>query len=209
MDRYHKQGMALLEAFSQRTHYFNTFGGSPLACAAATPVFLRWKDGLAPLQRVNPGATTRVLIASFSAPRDTPAILSTLNSHACPVPDPSLDPQACRATKQALRVFDVQAQAGVRSLERGDLVSLGSAMDRAQEAYENLLEAHLPALAAPGLRTAVRAARDCGALGAKFSGAGGDGSVIALFSDDSSLQRGVNGLLELGLTTWTTQLEKS
>jgi mevalonate kinase len=54
-------------------------------------------------------------------------------------------------------------------------------MDACQEIYEEDLASTFPALRAPGLVRAVRALRAAGALGAKFSGAGGDGSVVGLF----------------------------
>ena len=55
-------------------------------------------------------------------------------------------------------------------------------MNAAQDAYEAHLLS-LPALAAPQLVRACSDLRRWGAHGAKFSGAGGDGSVIALFDD--------------------------
>ena len=92
-------------------------------------------------------------------------------------------------------------------MEQGDLERLGESMNAAQEAYEELLEPHLPALQAPQLRKAVRTLRSHHALGAKFSGAGGDGSVLGLFRtlDDASAaeaqlsQQGVaTRVMELG-----------
>ena len=50
-----------------------------------------------------------------------------------------------------------------------------------------VLEAELPELSAPLLRRACSALRGLGAWGTKFSGAGGDGSVIALFPSASAV----------------------
>jgi mevalonate kinase len=146
------------------------------------------------------------VIASFSAPRNTPAILAALNAHAAEQPAEELDPIACRATRQALSIFDTQAQAGARALAQGALSELGGAMDRVQEAYEELLEPHLPSLKAPGLRRAVRLLKETGALGSKFSGAGGDGSVIALYEDPRLAELGCERLKRAGLSTWRAPL---
>ena len=178
----------------------------PLACAAGTPVFLRWSEGRAPLQRVVPGARAELLIASFSAPRDTPGILASLNAHAADPPAEDLLVDACRATRQALSIFDTQAQAGARALAQGAIHELGMAMDRVQEAYEELLERYLPVMRAPGLHRAVRELKQIGALGAKFSGAGGDGSVIALFEDPELAEQGCARLEQAGLSTWRIRL---
>jgi mevalonate kinase len=55
-------------------------------------------------------------------------------------------------------------------------------MVRAQAIYEDNLHTHIKALFAPRLQQICSALMDAGALGAKFSGAGGEGSVIALAS---------------------------
>jgi mevalonate kinase len=178
----------------------------PLACVAGAPVFLRWTEGRSPLVRLTPGAPMELVLGSFSTPRDTPGILSTLQAHAADQPSDALDPRACRATRIAIRVFDTQAQAGALALEQGKTGELGEAMNRVQEAYEEHLEPHLEPLRAPGLREAVRRLRDAGALGAKFSGAGGDGSVIALFDDATPAERACELLEGSGLRAWRMSL---
>ncbi len=80
-------------------------------------------------------------------------------------------------------------------------------MNRCQDAYE-AAEAVVPALAAPGLRRAVAGLREHGALGAKFSGAGGDGSVIALYETHAGARDARAWLgVQPGLRAWTRTLE--
>ena len=164
-----------------------------LACAARMPVFLRWEDGRAPLQRVVPAADFYLVAAAFSAPRDTPGILAALHR-----PLPQVD--------AALAVFAEGAAAGAAALERGDAGALGAAMNDAQSAYETLLEPVLPELAAPMLRRTCAALRLRGALGAKFSGAGGDGSVIALLQSAAEMADTTDWLRQQGLAAWAVPL---
>ncbi|MEC7949419.1 MAG: hypothetical protein VX265_17760 [Myxococcota bacterium] len=155
----------------------------PLACVAGAPVLLRWgPDGRAPLERVRPRVPMHIVIAAFATPRDTSAILAALHAHfhadlRCPE-----HPEATAAVRSAIATFGSATEAGAAALQAGDLAGLGREMDRCQDAYEDA-ERVIPALEAPHLRAAVAGLRRRGALGAKFSGAGGDGSVIALYDD--------------------------
>lgn len=74
-------------------------------------------------------------------------------------------------------------------------------MNSAQIAYERWLHAELPELRAPVMvRTCAELRRD-GALAAKFSGAGGEGSVIALFPTEMSARVAVERLEARGTGT--------
>ena len=64
--------------------------------------------------------------------------------------------------------------AGVRALRAGDLVALGAAFDRNQALLEAL------GVSSPEIERRVAAARAAGALGAKLTGGGAGGAVIAL-----------------------------
>jgi mevalonate kinase len=90
------------------------------------------------------------------------------------------------------------AQEGTAALEDGDLESLGDAMN----VNHGLLAA--AGVSSPALDTAVDALRRAGALGAKLTGAGGDGgAVVALFR-----KLPVAGTLEqTGLDVLTSELE--
>jgi mevalonate kinase len=154
----------------------------PLACASGSPIHLRWEAQGHTLTHVPPPLPLHLLVGTFSTPRDTGAILTTLNDHFFGRAEP-LESSLVLSVRRALSVFAEEADRGTRALRAGDMETLGDAMNRAQAAYEEYLAERLPALQAPGLRHACRVLREAGALGAKFSGAGGDGSVVALFRD--------------------------
>jgi mevalonate kinase len=179
----------------------------PLACAWGTPLFLRFSgndvDG-EPLP-----AHFGLAVGSFPTPRDTRAILDTLGRHfrgEVAVRDWE-GVRRVGAVRGALDGFGEEARHAKQALRDGDLRALGASMTVCQEIYEEELMPAFPELRAPGLVRAVRALREAGALGAKFSGAGGDGSVVGLFApDDPALTRGVAALDRLGLHAFAMEL---
>jgi len=76
---------------------------------------------------------------------------------------------------KALRALGDAADRGKAALEAGDDAQLGRAMLAAQDLLAQF------GLTTPEIETMVKAAADRGALGAKLTGAGGGGAVIALF----------------------------
>lgn len=180
----------------------------PLACAWGKPLYLRFEGDAVDVEPVP--ANFALAVGSFRAPRDTAGILAALGrrfrgetaagsriGERTGGRNGSLNVQVVR---DALEGFGIQARSARQALFAGDLGALGNAMDRCQEIYEDALMPALPELLAPGLVQAVRALRAAGALGAKFSGAGGDGSVIGLFAvADVAMLRGVAALEGLGL----------
>ena len=173
-------------------------GGAPAA------VLLRWEGGQATsVQRVEPGGRLPLVVGAFSAPRDTPGILAALNRHHA---GDSPDAQAVAGVRRALARFGALAITGASAVAAGDRAALGAAMDDAQATYERDLAARLAALHAPALIATCRGLRARGALGAKFSGAGGDGSVVALFDTAEAAEAGRRWLGEQGLAAWTAPL---
>jgi galactokinase len=174
----------------------------PLACVAGSPVFLQWREGTAPLRRVRPAHDFHFVLAAFKAPRNTGAILSALHRHHEDDLRAPLHPEAVRAVREGLALFASLAEAAAGALEQGEPERLGVAMNTAQEAYEDMA-AVVPELRAPELIRTCRALRESGSLGAKFSGAGGDGSVIALFPDEESARAAIHHLGLAGLSAWS------
>lgn len=153
----------------------------PLACAYAQPLFIDW--GPPERLQVIDAPPLPLLAAAFPSGRSAELILAALG-------------EALRAghegARRAIRTWGEAAVVGASALRLQDLAALGAQLDRAQAAYEAL---DLPALAAPQLVEACAALRAAGALGAKFTGAGGDGSLVALFADAAGLEAG-RALLE-------------
>ena len=83
----------------------------------------------------------------------------------------------CARTPVARRYVDLlseTAEAGIEALALGDIDALGRLFDLAHGALAGL------GVSSPELDTLVHAARAAGAIGAKLTGAGGGGAVIAL-----------------------------
>ncbi len=77
-------------------------------------------------------------------------------------------------TEERLGELGAAAERGARALERGDCATLGQLMSRAHRLLSQL------GVSAPVLDRLVETALAAGALGAKLTGAGGGGAVIAL-----------------------------
>lgn len=177
------------------------------AVAWGVPLFLRFTGEAFDAEPLP--AHLALAVGSFPAARDTAGILDALGRHhRGEVPLRDFEAVAAvGAVRGAIEGFAAQAVFAREALYDGDLVALGAAMDVCQEIYEEELAATLPALRAPGLVRAVRALRAAGALGAKFSGAGGDGSVIGLYRPgDRRLAEGVAALDRLGLAAFPMEV---
>ena len=130
-----------------------------LAIHGGVGVFRR-ASGLAPLASA---PALRVLVGPSGASRSTGAMVERV-AEAC----------AGKADDARLRELGALTDAGTRSLLAGDGAALGAAMDRAHTLLADL------GVSTPQLDALCQAARQAGATGAKLTGAGGGGAVIAI-----------------------------
>ncbi|HWP64896.1 MAG TPA: mevalonate kinase [Candidatus Limnocylindria bacterium] len=149
------------------------FHGTPSGidpAAAALGTTFRFVRGDPPLvERLVPGAPMVIVVAPGDVPRSTGAAVGGLRERR----------QAERARYEAL--FDAVAEVveeGIRALCRGDATALGAAFDRNQTLLERM------GVSSPEIERRVAAARVAGALGAKLTGGGVGGAVIALVDDE-------------------------
>ena len=96
------------------------------------------------------------------------------------------------------------AQVGIAALDDGDAQALGSAMNRAHEVLAEL------GLSLPVLNRLTAAARNAGALGAKLTGGGLGGCVIALADSAETADAVASALRSAGApTAWTYRMRIS
>lgn len=177
----------------------------PLACAWAVPLALRFNGDTVIAEPIS--GRCALAVGTFPTPRDTRGILDALTRHHRG--DVELRDWGALArvgaVRGALEGFGVQAGFATTALRDHDLRAVGGAMDTCQEIYEEELVPEFPELRAPGLSRAVRALRAAGALGAKFTGAGGEGSVIGLYPPGAA-GPGVRALDALGLQAFAVDV---
>jgi mevalonate kinase len=97
-------------------------------------------------------------------------------------------------------LFDEAAavvEQGIAAAERGDLTALGAAFDRNQAVLEALGVSH------DDVERLIHAARAAGALGAKLTGGGAGGAVIALADDVEAVARALGAY---GATTMVVEV---
>ncbi|MDH5492736.1 MAG: mevalonate kinase [Myxococcales bacterium] len=108
-----------------------------------------------------------------------------------------------REPEEVERVFEAIAALvleGKRAIEAGQLRALGKLMDLNQALLGTLL------LSTPELEEMCALARERGALGAKLTGAGGGGCMIALVADEARAAEVRDGLEELGRETFVAEI---
>ncbi len=174
----------------------------PLACAADGALFIDWSEPNGEASPVHLGEPLHLVAGVFSKARDAPGILHALQE-AFAGRTTEHENQCVREAIQGWSSLAAEARAAIQT---GALSSLGDAMNEAQSIYEERLHGVLPPLTAPGLIRVCKAAREEGALGAKFSGAGGDGSVVVLVEDQDHAGRMQKRLAQEGLQSWATRV---
>jgi mevalonate kinase len=130
-----------------------------LAIAGGVGVFRRG-TGLVPLTGVLP---LRVLVGPSGAPRSTAAMI-----------DRVAETTGGRTDDARLRELGALTDTATAALRAGDRAALGAAMNRAHGLLADL------GVSTPALDALCEAARAAGASGAKLTGAGGGGAVIAV-----------------------------
>lgn len=145
------------------------FHGTPSGidpAAAALGRCLRFVAGDPPAIAVLPVAAPVPLVVAFDdAPRSTGAAVGALRARR------AADPARHEALFDAIGAV---VAAGEAALATGDLAALGRSFDENQALLEAL------GVSSAALDERVRVARAAGALGAKLTGAGAGGAVIAL-----------------------------
>jgi mevalonate kinase len=134
-----------------------------LAIAGGTGVFRR-STGLVRLAGVPP---LRVLVGASGAPRSTAVMVERV-----------AEATGSHADDARLRELGGLTDTGTAALLAGELAALGAAMNRAHRVLAEL------GVSTPQLDALCAAARAAGAHGAKLTGAGGGGAIIAIAARD-------------------------
>jgi len=180
----------------------------PAACVAGQPLFLKWlpkPNGEIDMNtlRIQPLGTLHLVVGAFERPRNTRKILKTLHENLnAPLQNPNGD-----AVREALATFAQTAEKGAYAMQNGDIGGIGTAMNTAQKAYEDHVANRFKCTRAPRIIETCRKLKHEGALGAKFSGAGGDGSIVALFDDENSARSAAIRLEETDMYSWYVPVE--
>lgn len=128
----------------------------------------------APIEELRPGQPVRLVIGHSGESASTKSLVELVARQHAKSPD------------RVEKTFDAMAaivENGRLAIEAGDLGALGQLMDLDQAMLSSLM------VSTARLEELCGAARDAGALGAKLTGAGGGGCMIALVEDDRATER--------------------
>lgn len=160
------------------------FHGNPSGVDNATAAFggvLAFRRGEAPTP-IAPGRPLDLVVAHGGTASSTKAMVAGVAARL------AAEPQAMGARLAHLGAL---AERGRGLLEDGDLRALGGVLDEAQGGLEAI------GVGAPRLAALCRVARRAGAVGAKLTGAGGGGCIVAL-TDGPEAARAVADALAAG-----------
>lgn len=173
-----------LVQIAERVAHGNPSGLDARAVAAHTPIWFH--RGEVRALSVRPG--THFVIADTGITGNTREAVSDVAALKTAEPE--------RITAIIERI-GAHTEAAVAELERGDLVSLGSRMFDTHELLRELT------VSSPELDHLVEAARQAGALGAKLTGGGRGGCVLALAASEAEAQTLAQALQVAGARgTW-------
>lgn len=145
--------------------FHGTASGVDVAASASGGVI--WFERSTPprIERLRPAEAVDLVVALSGTPRSTAGPVGRLRERHARRPE---------LYGQFFRLAGELVRAGRGALERGDWAALGELMDAAQGLLNAL------GVSTPMLERMVGVAREAGALGAKLSGAGGGGAIVAL-----------------------------
>lgn len=103
-------------------------------------------------------------------------------------------------TRRIFEEIEALTLEGLEAMSRGDLMALGPLMVANHDRLREI------GVSTPTLDSMVTLALEAGALGAKLTGAGGGGLMMALVKDDTQAARVAGALSQAGYTTWLTSL---
>lgn len=133
-----------------------------------------------PLERVRPRKPLRLVIGDSGESASTRLMVESVARQR------EREPVKADKTLDAIAALVQNAKLAI---EEGDIRALGQLMDMNQMLLGSLM------LSTPALEEMCAVAREAGAVGAKLTGAGGGGCMIALVADEASGER-VRGAIE-------------
>jgi mevalonate kinase len=144
------------------------------AAAHKYPLFMDFQSGFS-YQRINLREPLHFVIVDVGGKRDTELILNTLNEFYHERKDPVI------VKTLGTYIPEIVRKAKTEMENRCRLEKIGDLMNSNQDLYNEGLKVYCPSeLDSPKLYGAIHDVREAGALGAKWIGAGGNGSIIAL-----------------------------
>ncbi len=182
------EDLAALADIAERHAHGLPSGVDVAAVAAPGPIFFMQGH---PTEAIAPAFEPALVVADSGRPRDTRAAVAAVRARQETAPEAFLS---------ALDLLGSAAVCAASALRTADPRLLGEAFDRAQSALHDL------GVSDPALEALIKAARAAGATGAKLTGAGRGGCVVALAPDLASRPTIAAAMRDAGaVRVWTKE----
>ncbi len=175
----------------ERVFHGNPSGVDAAVCARGGCVLFQRREGFASLEPVHVGGGLTLCVGNTGAASSTKTMVESVARLA------ERRPAVVRKAWEGIGALVRNARLAV---EAGDRWSLGRLMDLNQMLLSGLF------LSTPEIEAMCDAARGASALGAKLTGAGGGGSVVALVNGVSGAERVLEAWRKEGFTGFATRV---
>jgi len=170
-------------------------GLDPAICLAGATIRFQREGSTTNVQRLHPGRTFHFVVGAVGAHGGTRTGVGRVAD---------LKKQSPALVGAALETLSEASKLGARAITRGENQPLGVAMNLAHGVLAGL------GLVSTGVASAIQTARQAGALGAKMSGAGGDGGAfLALYPARKAAEAARDELRLGGVPCWVERISAS
>jgi mevalonate kinase len=177
---------------TERIAHAKPSGLDPAICLADAPITFRRDGAKMVVRRLRPSRGLYFVVGAVGAHGGTRHVVSRVAE---------LKAESPPLVRAALATLGEASKLGARGLERGETQPLGTAMNLAHGVLAGL------GLVSSGVANAIQIARQTGAIGAKMSGAGGNGGAfLALYATRRAAESARDELRLGGVPCWVERL---
>jgi len=177
---------------TERVAHAKPSGLDPAICLAGAPIRFQREGAELHVHKIQPGRTFHFVVGAVGAHGGTKTIVGRVADLKKAHPD---------LLRAALDTLGEAARLGARAVKRGETQPLGIAMNLAHGVLSGL------GLVSTGVGNAIQTARQAGAIGAKMSGAGGEGGAfLALYPSRKAAEAARDELRLGGVPCWVERI---
>ena len=177
---------------TERVAHSKPSGLDPAICLAGAAIRFHREGSAMHVQRLQPARTFHFVVGAVGAHGGTRTVVGRVAD---------LKKQSPQLVRAALVTLGEASKLGAKAINRGETQPLGVAMNLAHGVLAGL------GLVSTGVGAAIQTAKQAGAIGAKMSGAGGEGGAfLALYPSRKAAEAARDELRLGGVACWVERI---